>query len=269
MAMRKKESYKTYVIDTTVLIGDPDIFYKIAGVVVIPFVVLRELDGLKYSDHIHIARAARKVSRILDRLWSYNDLAEGVKLPTGAVLKIINAFDPLNALASDADNRIVGTALKLQREGVPDIVLVSTDNNMRIAAKALGLKEEYWPDYEVEGQIQLNEWTDSAANWNGRPPKRAHTKKIVIALILGTVLPFATSMFLGSSYNVSEAVLDILTYVSIAFGAVLFIGGFSGLLGGEGTISGRWEKPSGLDIRNLSQSSSPNADLTKDGSLHF
>jgi predicted ribonuclease YlaK len=266
--MVRKESYKTYILDTTVLIGDPDIFYKIAGEVIIPFVVLRELDGLKNSDHVHIARAARKVSRTLDRLGSYNDLTEGAKLSTGAVLKIVTVFDPLNALASDADNRIVGTALKLQREGIPDIALVSTDDNMRIAAKALGLKAEYWPDCELEGQVQMNEGTASAANGGNRPLKREH-RKIVIALILGTVLPFATSIFLGSSYNVSEGVLDILTYVSMAFGAVLFIGGFSGLLGGEGTILGRWEKPRGLDIRNLSQSSSPNADLTKDGSLHF
>jgi PIN domain len=264
--MAKKESYRTYVLDTTILIEDPDIFDKIAGDAVIPFVVLRELDGLKNSDHVHISKAARKVSRTLDRLGSYNDLTEGVRLLTGAVLKIVKAFDPVDALASDADNKIIGTVLRLQREGHSDIVLVSTDDNMRIAAKALGLKAEYWPDYEVESQVRMNERTNPAANRNGRPFKREHPI-IVIALMLGTVLPFATAMFLGSSFNVPESLLYFLTCVSVAFGAVLFIGGFSGLLGGEGTVTGRWHKSRGLDIRNLSQSSSASADLFKDGSL--
>jgi PIN domain len=150
--MVRKEPFKTYVLDTTVLIGDPDIFCKIAGEVIIPFVVLRELDGLKNCDHVDIARAARKVSRTLDRVGSYNDLTKKGKLSTGAVLKIVNAFDPVDALASDADNKVVGTALRLKREGAENVVLVSTDSNMRIVARAMGLKTEYWPDEEEKAK---------------------------------------------------------------------------------------------------------------------
>jgi PIN domain len=262
--MGKKESFKTYVLDTTILIEDPDIFYKIAGEVVVPFVVLRELDGLKNSDHVHITRAARKVARTLDRLGSYNDLTEGVRLPTGTILKIVNAFDPVDALASDADNRIVGTALMLQRQGTLDIVLASTDNDMRIAAKVLGLKAEYWPDFAGKDQLTVKERMESVTVRDGHPLK-PERPKIVIALMLGTILPIVTAMFLGSNYIISERVLNLIGCLSIPFGATLLIGAFSGLFGGEGSVSFGGYKP----IGKIRDSSSASADLTKDGTFNL
>ena len=66
-------SGKVLVVDTCVFIKDPDIFYKVGNdEIVVPGAVIRELDGLKRhpNPENQKARAARKVSRILDELDS-------------------------------------------------------------------------------------------------------------------------------------------------------------------------------------------------------
>ncbi len=68
--MNKK---KTYVLDTSVLIEDPDVFYKLGdGNIVLPTAVIREIDGLKRNPDPDDprAKASRKVARLLDRLGS-------------------------------------------------------------------------------------------------------------------------------------------------------------------------------------------------------
>lgn len=149
----KRQKHRIFVPDTSVLLNAPDLIYKLGNAeTVIAAVVIRELDGHKKSESAHIAWAAREVSRTLDRLSSYADLAAGVKLPTGGTLRVESQHDVINALASDADNRILGTALKLKREKSGTVTLLTTDTNMRIIARQEGLKAEFYPfgmDYEL------------------------------------------------------------------------------------------------------------------------
>lgn len=141
---------KVYVLDTTVLIYDPDIMSKTAEADwVIPLVVIRELDGLKNSDKELVAKAARQIARTLDRLSSYGDLVTGVKLPTGRTLRVFAGYESVDALTSDADNKILGAALSLKNSG-EDVTLFTTDTNMRTVARAYGVKAEYTPIFDIE-----------------------------------------------------------------------------------------------------------------------
>jgi predicted ribonuclease YlaK len=136
---------KTFVLDTTVLIYDPDVIFKDGTVdFVIPMVVIKELDGLKNSDNDTVAKAARQVSRTLDRISSYADLAEGARLATGSTLTVYADYEVVDDLASDADNKILGAAIKLKKK-VPNLSLYTTDSNMRVTARLHGIKAEIYP----------------------------------------------------------------------------------------------------------------------------
>jgi len=129
---------KIYVIDTSALISNPNVVKKSRrhGVIA-PAVVLRQLDGLKNSSNGNTAYWARKASQAIERQQRKNNfLIEGASVT-------------VNSLDNAADNEIIGTALYVKRNTgrytssrVKDVVLVSTDRNMRIAAVNYGLTAE-------------------------------------------------------------------------------------------------------------------------------
>jgi hypothetical protein len=88
-----------------------------------------------------VAEAARVVGRMLDNFSSYANLTEGVKLSSGGTLAVYKGYEPLSALASEADNKVVGAALRLKTEG-KEVVLFTTDANMRTAARIYGVQAE-------------------------------------------------------------------------------------------------------------------------------
>ncbi len=129
---------KIYVIDTSALISNPNVVKKARRHgVIIPAVVLRQLDGLKNSSNGNTAYWARKASQAIERQQRKNNfLIEGASLA-------------VNPLDNAADNEIIGTALYVKgnvghytSSKVKDVVLVSTDRNMRIAAGSYGLTTE-------------------------------------------------------------------------------------------------------------------------------
>src|SRR5208337_2988273 len=128
--MKQKE--KTYIVDTSVLIDDPDLFYKLGkSQIVVPTAVIRELDGLKNSTVAATASSARKVSRTLDRLGNKQNIASGARTSAGSTVRICNRYQTVNDLASIADNKIIGTALKLHEETGTLVTVLTTDGNMR------------------------------------------------------------------------------------------------------------------------------------------
>ncbi|MDQ7786712.1 MAG: PIN domain-containing protein [Thermodesulfovibrionales bacterium] len=139
---------KIFVIDTSVLIEDPDVLFKLGGnEIVIPTAVLKELDGLKKhpDPDEHRAKAARQVTRTLDMLGSYQDISTGARTSAGSIVRIYNQYHVIDDLASSADNRIVGTAIKLKEEGIGRVILVSTDGNMRNVTRSYKIKAENYP----------------------------------------------------------------------------------------------------------------------------
>lgn len=138
-----------YVVDTSVLIDYPDIFYTLGNnQIVVPTAVIRELDGIKRNPdpNERKAKSARKVSRTLDQLGRRQDIAKGARIVTGGIVRIYNRHVSIDDLASAADNRIVGAALKLIDESKANMVtLLSGDANMRNIARSYGIKAEGYP----------------------------------------------------------------------------------------------------------------------------
>ena len=142
---------KTFVIDTNVLLHDPDAILKFAdNDIVIPLVVLEELDGLKrLSDEL--GRNSRHVLRFIDSLKERKsgNLHEGVKIQNNITVRIhveTKAPDrkdfplPVDRPA----NRVLWVAYQIGASG-KDTVLVSKDSVVRVKAEAIGIQAE---DYE-------------------------------------------------------------------------------------------------------------------------
>ena len=71
---------RVFVLDTNVLLHNPNSIYEFQAVVVgIPFIVLEELDQFKKETN-EKGRNAREVIRSLDELRSRGSLQEGVEL---------------------------------------------------------------------------------------------------------------------------------------------------------------------------------------------
>ena len=153
---------RTYVLDTNVLLYDPNAIFKFEEHdVLIPITVIEEIDRFK-KDLTETGRNARQFSRFLDELRSggKSDLKDGVELPGGGILRVDLCEDAAvdwnwADAAHRADNLILAVARALQgSEEVPGrVVLVSKDTNMRIKANALGTRAE---DYS-HGKVQIDE----------------------------------------------------------------------------------------------------------------
>jgi len=136
---------KTYVLDTNVLLSDPNsIFSFQENDVIIPMVVLEELDRHK-SRPDEVGRNARQVTRSLDNLRERGSLVSGIKLKEGGILTVAQLDPtwakklPAELQADKPDNLIIAFALNLK-----DSILVSKDINVRIKCDSLGVKcEDY------------------------------------------------------------------------------------------------------------------------------
>jgi len=149
---------KNFVLDTNVLLHDPDCIFQFGdNTVVIPIVVIEEIDTFKKNPS-ELGRNARQVSRLIDSLRNQGSLIEGVALPDPAngILKVVVTNKELprgHAISHEADSRIMATALEVQSSADGPTVLVTMDTNLRIRANALGLDAV---DYDTE-HISIDE----------------------------------------------------------------------------------------------------------------
>jgi len=128
MAQMSLQKRKTYVFDTTTLINNPDIVFKLKGRIVVPLVVIGQLDGLKNNNNTATAQRARQASRAI------------LEAQTKKTIEVINNFKKdISVLDSAADNKIIGTCLTLREQG-EDVNLLTTDVNMQITARSMGIK---------------------------------------------------------------------------------------------------------------------------------
>ena len=146
---------KNFVLDTNILLHDPDaIFGFDDNTVVIPIVVIEEIDTFK-KEASELGRNAREVARHLDALRTNGNLIDGVALERGGRLRVMLAEKKLPAgfhMNHKADDRILATALQL-RDETPDqpVVLVTLDTNLRIRANVLAIPAV---DYDTQ-QISI------------------------------------------------------------------------------------------------------------------
>ncbi|MDI6757760.1 MAG: PhoH family protein [Endomicrobiia bacterium] len=155
---------KTFVLDTNVLIHDPDafLFFKNSEII-IPITVIEELDGLKRATDER-GRAARAISRNLNALRNGGRLSDGVKLKNGSVLKIVlgaQSEKHLPFAASLADNRILSIVLDVQSQKKDEkVVFITKDINLRIKAEVLGIDAQDYEKEKVSVEDLYNGWRE-------------------------------------------------------------------------------------------------------------
>ena len=142
-------SQKAFVLDTNVLLHDPESIVKFPRQeVYVPVTVLEELDTMKRLPN-ELGKNSRAVFRFLDSLHTLGEgnLHTGVELPNGSVVKILLDYKAKldHEFSLDVkDNRIILSAFML-RDKKKEVVFVSKDFAARIKAEAIGLEAE---DYE-------------------------------------------------------------------------------------------------------------------------
>ena len=143
---------KNYIIDTNVLIQSPDAVESFDdNNVIIPLVVVEELDGLKKADGEKGANA-RAAVRLLEKYRNEGDLLKGVKLKNGGTLRIeknfVNVELPEDLPEDKSDNRILKVCKGLKEEKKNTYVcLVTKDLVLRLKAQIVGINAE---DYVAE-----------------------------------------------------------------------------------------------------------------------
>lgn len=144
---------KTYVLDTSVLLSDPNALFRFEEHdVVLPVVVLTELEAKR--THPELGYFARSVLRLLDDLRIQHGRLDA-PIPigeSGGTLHVELNHSDMTALPSglrlaDNDTRILAVARNLANAG-KDVVVVSKDLPMRIKASSAGLQaEEYRAEF--------------------------------------------------------------------------------------------------------------------------
>lgn len=161
---------KTFVIDTNVVLFDPEAIFKFEEHnIIIPNVVLEEVDHFK-SEQSERGVNSRKFSRYMDTLCQKGNLKEGVSLgKKKGIIKILftPAFEKLNLFPFEektADNKILSLCLQTST------ILVTKDINLRVKANSIGVIAE---DYKNEKVIGTKETV-----YNGRTKALVLSKNI-------------------------------------------------------------------------------------------
>ncbi|MGE4384903.1 MAG: PhoH family protein [Endomicrobiaceae bacterium] len=148
-------STKSFVLDTNVLLHDPDSIFSFKdNKVVIPLTVIEELDNFKKLNDER-GRSARLISRILDGLRGKGKLSQGVSLKNGGVLVIEMMRQvefPKEFIVSKSDHQILSIALYLKQKG-ENVIFITKDINLRIKAEILEIKTQ---DYE-KSKVKMDE----------------------------------------------------------------------------------------------------------------
>lgn len=141
---------KVFVLDTSVLLFDHNSITNFEdNDIIIPITVLEELDNFKIGNETKNFQA-RSVIRFLDKISEKSNLNEWIKLgPKKGRLKIVTNVAELITDAERVygagknDHKIINVALAIKENAKKNkVVLVTKDINLRIKAKALGLKSE-------------------------------------------------------------------------------------------------------------------------------
>ncbi len=133
---------KYYILDTNILLQDPSSIFSFQdNYIILPFAVIEELDKIK-KEQSEVGRNARYVSKKLDELRQVGNLADGVTLPSGGILKIeLNNSTIPNFDSEKFDNRILAVAYNLNKLPVK-VILVTNDLNLRIKADTLKVEAQ-------------------------------------------------------------------------------------------------------------------------------
>ncbi|NRQ51430.1 PhoH family protein [Aeromicrobium stalagmiti] len=153
---KSQTSRRTYVLDTSVLLADPNAVNRFnEHEVVIPVVVITELEGKRHDPELgYFARSALRFLDDLRVLHGTLDVPLPIGEEGGTIRVELNHTDssslPSGFRLGDNDTRILSVAKNLANEGL-DVTIVSKDLPMRVKASAVGLvAEEYRAELALE-----------------------------------------------------------------------------------------------------------------------
>ncbi len=197
---------KNYVLDTTVLLHDPNALFAFEeNNVFIPITVIEEIDNFK-NDMSETGRNARQASRILDRLRDKGSLASGVKLDNGGTLSVkISSNSAISSIPQDfqekkRDTFLFAVALAIKNEQDLPTVLVTKDVYLRIKADALGIVVK---DYESD-RVEIEELYSGYMDYQTDASSIEQLKKwrpVIIKTITKELLPNQYVMLLDKKNN--------------------------------------------------------------------
>ncbi|ROS50990.1 PhoH-like ATPase [Frigoribacterium sp. PhB118] len=165
---------RTYVLDTSVLLSDPQALFRFAEHdVVLPVVVVSELEGKRHDPEL--GYFARQALRLLDDLRVKHDRLDfPVAVGDGGSLRVELNHSNMSVLPSglqlnDADSRILAVASNLAADGLA-VTVVSKDLPLRVKAASIGLAaEEYRAEQVVDsgytGQTSIDVSSDQMASF--------------------------------------------------------------------------------------------------------
>lgn len=148
---------KTFVLDTNILLADPNAILSFQdNEIILPFVVLEELDRHK-TNQGEVGLNAREVSRQLHDFLKIADrqtMKRGITLPNGGKLKVVSSSAYISELSEElgvdkADNHILAVCL-----GVKKSILVTNDMLLRVKADACGIPNEDYRKNVVADSIE-------------------------------------------------------------------------------------------------------------------
>ncbi len=163
MKTQVKQKKRCYVLDTNVLIHNPESLFKFdEHFIFITKRVLIELDHHKTGNK-ETSRNAREVHRHLDNILEnalFEQINQGIQLPNSEGKIFFQGFDIDEAInLQDPDNEIINATHYLEQhkslisEDDFSVILVTKDINMRIRASISGiLTEDYRNDRIVQTQ---------------------------------------------------------------------------------------------------------------------
>jgi PhoH-like ATPase len=159
--MVKIKNGRVYLLDTNVLLHDPQAIFGFAGALVgLPAISMEQLDHFK-SEVSSRGRNSREVVRLLDALRTKGSLRDGVVLEHGGALRVFFLDDwqpetfPFKIRFED--NEILATAASLKEHGY-DVVFVSKDLNARVKADALGIVAQDYLKEQVSEEKFYKGW---------------------------------------------------------------------------------------------------------------
>ncbi len=153
---------KNYVLDTNILIHDPDCIYKFEdNDIYIPAQVIEELDKFK-TERTERGYAARTATKNIASFINKGDLTKGVPLEDGGKLYICyniaeSAFEklPVGFQKDKMDNLILLTVKNLQANKRARTILVTNDTNMQIKAQIMGIQSQEYKNDRIAADVEI------------------------------------------------------------------------------------------------------------------
>ena len=146
---------KFFIMDTNVLIDDPEAIFKMdEHNIILPDIVLEELDHFK-TERSERGNAVKRVSRYLDELCKKGNLKQGISLGEGKG-QIFLEFTPrekdikapFKYDLSIADNRILYLGIQHLNDDA-EYIIITKDTNLRVKANSLGVPVESYKNEDV------------------------------------------------------------------------------------------------------------------------